>query len=143
MGYDIHITRKENWFDEEGAAISLVEWHAYIESDPAMRLDGYAEASLKDGAVLRSENPSLAVWTEHPQHGKRDGMAWIWLSQGNVQAKNPDEDTLRKMWCIAQSLGAKVQGDDGELYDSSGSMLRSATSAASPAQPKKPWWRVW
>lgn len=143
MGYDVHITRKDNWFDEQGDALSLAEWLAYIEGDPEMRLDGYAEAKLKDGSVLRSNNPSMAVWVEHPQHGTRDGMAWMWLSSGNVQAKNPDEDTLRKMWRIAQSLGARVQGDEGELYESSGLMVRDAANDLPATFPKKAWWRFW
>jgi hypothetical protein len=65
-------------------------------------------------------DPSMAVWVAHPKHGMTDGMAWIWLSGGNVVAKNPDVVMLQKMWRIAQALGASVQGDEGELYDSSG-----------------------
>jgi hypothetical protein len=37
--------------------------------------------------------------------------------------KNPDTEILKKMWLIAQSLGAKVQGDDGETYGEDGSPL--------------------
>jgi hypothetical protein len=33
VGYDVHITRKENWFDENGPAISLDEWAA-VDPDP-------------------------------------------------------------------------------------------------------------
>ena len=143
MGYDVHITRKENWFDEEGDAVSLAEWLAYIEGDLELRLDGYAEAELKNGSILRTDDPSMAVWIEHPQHGRRDGMAWIWLSSGNVQAKNPDDDTRLKMWRIAKSLGAKVQGDDGEFYDSSGSIVRVVANELPAALAKKAWWRKW
>jgi hypothetical protein len=38
--------------------------------------------------------------------------------------KNPDTEILQKMWSLAQPLSAKVQGDDGELYDSSGDQLQ-------------------
>ena len=34
MGYEIHITRKTEWFDEYGPEISLEDWKAYIASDP-------------------------------------------------------------------------------------------------------------
>jgi hypothetical protein len=47
-------------------------------------------------------------------------MAWFLYRKGYVTVKNPDEEILRKMWSIAQDLSAKVQGDDGEIYDSSG-----------------------
>jgi hypothetical protein len=143
MGYDIHITRKSEWFEEKQPSISLAEWLAYIDSDSEMRLDRCAEARLNDGAVLRLEDPSLAVWTGHPEHGKRDGFAWLWLSAGNIEAKNPDVPTLKKMWAIAQAFQAKVQGDDGELYDSSGQIVPRDDQSATPAPRNKPWWRVW
>lgn len=143
MGYDIHITRKANWFDEEGDQITSAEWMAYIRSDPEMRLDGYAQANLRDGSVLRVDDPTMAVWIAHPEHDEHDGMAWLRLSRGAVVAKNPDEATLRKMWCIAEALGAQVQGDDGELYDPAGHVLSREPTAPSPASPRKPWWRLW
>ena len=143
MGYDIYITRKTDWFEEDQPGISLAEWRACIDSDPELQLDGHAEAELQDGAVLRMEAPGLAVWIGHPEHGKQDGMAWLSWYAGNVTAKNPDTPTLQKMWSIAQALQAKVQGDDGELYDASGQMLpREAPPASTPAG-RKPWWRLW
>jgi hypothetical protein len=143
MGYDVHITRKTNWHDEAGPDITLEEWLSYVEIDPDLRLDGYAEAALTNGATLRTEDPSMVVWVGHPKHGNRNGMAWIWLSQGNVDAKNPDEPTLRKMWTIAQALDAKLQGDDEELYDSSGAPIPEDVETISPQPVTKPWWRFW
>ncbi|WP_262413857.1 hypothetical protein [Paraburkholderia sp. UCT2] len=55
MGYDVHITRKENWFDESGLKIGIDEWKALVQSDPDMRLDGYASAIVGDANVLRIE----------------------------------------------------------------------------------------
>ena len=60
MGYDVHITRRQNWSDPSGPVISLAEWVAVVESDPEMRLDGYAETRVPDG-VLRIEREGLAV----------------------------------------------------------------------------------
>jgi hypothetical protein len=37
---------------------------------------------------------------------------------GRIVVKNPDQATIAKMVAIAESLGARVQGDDGELYGS-------------------------
>ena len=53
MGYEVYITRKEAWFDEEGDAITLDDWLDYVEQDPDMRADGYAEATTPDGSKLR------------------------------------------------------------------------------------------
>ena len=150
MGYDVHVTRKKDWSDKSGEEISLTEWLAHVEGDPELRLDGYAEAGLGNGGVLHVDDPSMAVWIAHPEHGVRDGMAWIWLSHGNLQAKNPDGPMLKKLWDIAQLLDAKVQGDDGELYDSAGSIISdevdadTVVSVSEQPQPRqKPWWRIW
>lgn len=145
MGYDVHITRRPNWFDQDGDAITPDEWLACVASDPEMRLDGFAQAGLADGSVLRVDDPSMAVWIGHPQHGQRDGMAWLWLGRGCIDAKNPDEPTLGKMWRIAQALGAQVQGDDGEYYGEHGQPPEGPDAAveAPPAPARRPWWRWW
>jgi hypothetical protein len=44
-------------------------------------------------------------------------MAWFAYWRGEIRVKNPDDEIIRKMWLVAQSLSAKVQGDDGETYD--------------------------
>jgi hypothetical protein len=62
----------------------------------------------------------LAVWTAYSRHDESGNKAWFLCREGYVTVKNPDEEILRKMWSIAQDLSAKVQGDDGEIYDSSG-----------------------
>jgi len=38
--------------------------------------------------------------------------------QDDIYTKNPDEPILAKMLQIASALGARVQGDDGEIYRS-------------------------
>ena len=39
MGYELYVTRKKNYFDEEGEDISTAEWHDYVESDPELAID--------------------------------------------------------------------------------------------------------
>jgi prepilin-type processing-associated H-X9-DG protein len=139
MGYDVHITRKKEWSDKKGPKISLAEWIALVKADPDMRLDGYAEAELEDGSILRVENEGLSVWTAYSRHGEKGNMAWFDFHRGNVDVKNPDLEILQKMWSLAQALSAKVQGDDGEFYDASGIQL------GMPAQVPvtRSWWRFW
>ena len=145
MGYDIHITRKENWFDVKGDDISLDEWKAYIYKDHEMRLDGYAAASTPDG-LLRVDSEGLAVWIAHSEHGIDNDISWISYGKGNVKVKNPDQEILIKMHKIATSLRAKVQGDEGEIYDVNGDSnwleLRAEVSKARNSVQKK-WWHLW
>ena len=122
MGYDVHITRKPRWSDLTGPEISLAEWTAVVESDPEMRLDGYAETRVPDG-VLRIEREGLSVWMAHSRHNKPGKMVWFSFFEGNIAVKNPDPEILKKMWSLAQRLDALVQGDEGELYDASGNPI--------------------
>lgn len=121
MGYDVHITRKADWFDEEGPTISIDEWKAYIASDPEIRLDGFAEAVVGGGAILRIEQDGLAVWTGY---SNKENSVWIGPSSEGISVKNPDVEILRKMFEIAQALNARVIGDEGEEYGADGTMLR-------------------
>lgn len=122
MGYDVHITRKQQWFDEE-PVITPAEWAEYVRTDPTMRMDGFAEASNPAGETLRYENAGLAVWTGWSRDGQDGSMAWFDFQNGNIVVKSPDPEILQKMWVIAEALGAKVQGDEGETYGQGGEML--------------------
>jgi hypothetical protein len=129
MGYDLHITRKKNWDgfeDEHGPEISFAEWMAVVNADPEFRLEGHLDMRRPDGSVFRQP---LAVWTSWSQHREDGDMVPFALIHGNVVVKNPDEEICRKMWRIAQVLNAKVQGDDGEFYDSSGNPAEAASAA--------------
>jgi len=116
MGYDLHITRKADWCDK-GNDISLEEWYAVVAADPEMRLEGYVDWRQPDGSVLRVKLATWVSWPHHVEGIKMVGLCWC---DGNVDAKNPDEEIRRKMWRLAQILNARVQGDDGECYDEQG-----------------------
>ncbi len=113
MGYDLHITRQENWFDEDRAKqISIEEWKEFVANDPEMRLDNYAEADLGNGEVLRVGEEGLTVWTVY----SGSDTVWFGFFKGNISVKNPDDEIIQKMLAIAEKFNARVQGDDGELY---------------------------
>jgi hypothetical protein len=138
MGYDVHITRKKNWDgfgDEHGPEISADEWIALASADAEMRLDGFCEVRLPEGKVFRLDHPSIAVWTAWSHHGEAGDMAWFHHHDDNVAVKNPDREIRRKMWRLAERLGANVQGDDGEYYDRFGNPTNdsSKTRALLPA----------
>jgi hypothetical protein len=112
MGYDVHITRKKNWCDQDGPEIPLAEWTSIERSDQGMRLDGYAETRLENGRILRTENEGLAVWTEYSRQGEVGNLAWFDFRSGNVVVKNPDSEILQKMWSLAQ-LSEVLRGKKG------------------------------
>lgn len=75
MGYELHITRKENWFDEDlSTDISMEEWKAYVESDREMQLDNFAETMSPDGAVIRIKRDGISIWKKHSRFDK------VWFS---------------------------------------------------------------
>jgi hypothetical protein len=80
-------------------------------------MDNFAEAPLDDGSVLRVEEEGIAVWTGHPARPEEAGFTY---EPGRVVVKSPDEHMVRRMREVAENLGARVQGDDGEFYGPDG-----------------------
>ena len=126
MGYDLHITRKDDWWDEDGPVITLDKWLAVVEADPDLRLDGFAEMILPDGATLRMDDPSLTVWTVPAE------PVWFRHVEDRIICKNPDDEIIAKMVQLAAQLGGNVQGEEGERYDGSTPPEAGPPDAATP-----------
>jgi hypothetical protein len=135
MSYEVHITRKYYWTDEEGPEISLAEWLAVVDADPEMEREEYPGAPPDDASMLRTERERLWVWTGYSQHESYEEAYFVY-QQGDVVVSNPDAEIIGKMWSLAQALSAKVQGDDMEVYD-------SFARASRQEEPEKPWWKFW
>jgi len=116
MGYDVHITRADDWFDSGLSPISLEEWLGYVGTDIEMRLDRLAVATVQGEPAVAYESEGLAVWTTWSGHQEDGNKAWFDHRDGRVVVKNPDDEMLRKIKMVASALGAKVLGDDGEEY---------------------------
>jgi hypothetical protein len=99
MGYDLHITRKEFWADDEGPKITLEEWGNYVATDTSIKLD--------------EENPGSKNYVFHS--GQNLCPLW-WDERAEIYTKNPEPQFIAKLVQIANTLGAKVMGDDGEIY---------------------------
>lgn len=94
MGYDLHITRAEDWCENAGFEITPEEWLDYVANDPELH-------------ILGENGDYFAEW------GANDWLDW---SEGNIYTKNPRSALIKKMVEIAEELDAVVQGDDGEVY---------------------------
>lgn len=145
MGYELHITRREHWADTENPDISLDEWIIYIHSDNELELtNGY---NIKIGTETQFQNrPGYCEWNAHPTEKKTNARPWFSYWEGNIDTKNPDNPTIRKMMQIAATLNAKVQGDDGEIYTEE--CLAKLESDEKPKtlsrqQERKVWWKFW
>ena len=113
MGYDVHITRKSEWSDENGPQISEGEWKACVASDPELVITGSAECKTPQGETIKISQPLMTEWRNHSSRS----LVWLSYFDGNLSIKNPDEECLAKMRELATKLKARVQGDDGEYYD--------------------------
>lgn len=100
MGYELHITRAEFHAANAGHEITADEWMLYAQSDPELR------ASPNNGECF-------FLWSGKSKYPD----PWFDWFLGNISTKNPDKAIVGKMLLIAQALGARVQGDDGEFYE--------------------------
>ena len=124
MGYDVHITRSEDWTESDEAPITPDDWRAFVDAAPDLEWNPERPWSHME--------VDLVVWTGHPDP---DFEAWLALLDGQVETKNPDEPLRAKMYEIATALGARVQGDEGELYGPDGQQLHEDPWASLKAQP--------
>jgi hypothetical protein len=143
MGYELHITRREDWADAETPGIPLDEWLAYVNSDNEVELtNGY---NIKIGTETEFQNqPGYCEWNAHPTEKEHKARPWFSYYKGSIDTKNPDNSTISKMIQIASALNAKVQGDDGEIYtDKCLAELDSEKKpkAVNRQQEKKAWWK--
>lgn len=123
MGYDIHITRAESWSDVEKArTITAEEWLEYVKTDPELKLAGY-------------NGPCFALWSGKSRYSD----PWFDWSAGDLHTKNPDPPVIAKAIEIAHALGARVQGDDGEIYLPGGQIEQDGVIQSGP----KTDWRQW
>lgn len=114
MGYDAHISRRNDWSDESGPRIERAEWKTVVENDPELALDAVSEGTDSVSASFRGEEGAL------------------WWNDGEIVFKYPNERLLAKMVALAKLLNAKVQGDDGEVYQADVSYTEQLPADAPP-----------
>lgn len=96
MGYNLYITRAKYWAENEDFWITADEWLEIVEKDPTLSLN--------------SENGRYhALWS-----GEED--CWLDWFEGNIYTKYPKKNLIEKMGEIADNLGARVHGEDDEVY---------------------------
>ncbi|KIR62761.1 hypothetical protein [Micromonospora haikouensis] len=108
MGYELHISRAEEYYDSEEHPIALVEWLTYAESNSALRVGGW----------LGWDEERQPIYEHVCTDGSLVSLTWF---EGAIEIKgNFDGDPYREFGSIAEGLQANLQGDDGERYTASG-----------------------
>jgi hypothetical protein len=116
MGYDLHITRTPVGAECVGDPISLEEWIRYVGSDNELDTEAAFEFETENGVRVKLPREGMVRWRGHPKCAMGGAPPLlVWMS-GDITASNPDKVTAAKMTAIAKTLGACVQGDEGEFY---------------------------
>lgn len=99
MGYLMHITKREHWYDDTPEKITTEEWRRVIVADPDFELwDGETDVYRLKGCDI-----NIAIFFD-----EEDGS--IDIRSGYF------EEVLPKVLEVASRLGAVVEGDEGEFY---------------------------
>lgn len=142
MGYDLYITRKDDWSDSEGPDITMDDWTEYLFIDASLEIDQKRAEAVDPRVASHSKEATHTRWLEWPGRIPDEDEAWMWLEQGNIVASDPDADFRRKLFLIADGLGARLMGTDGETYNSVGEP-ESGRARLRDDGVKRPWWRFW
>jgi hypothetical protein len=130
MAYRLHITRAADWMHSEELPITAAEWLKLVRTDSEL---------IQDPA----HGPYFVRWAGT---GSRD--RWLEWSEGRINTSYPDGALLRKLVAIAERLGAKVQGDGGEVYSGAEPVDEWVEANTLPFTPRTvimtqrlPWWK--
>ncbi len=116
MSYDLHITRNQPHSDVPSRPIALDEWLEVVGADSSLAHEQPPAVTAPDGSLLQIDSPGAAVWSGHPD----SAQVWFHHFGERVTARQPDLETRRKMFELAQALNARVLGDQGEEYGRDG-----------------------
>ncbi|MBT8415866.1 MAG: hypothetical protein KJO42_00340 [Silicimonas sp.] len=142
MGYDLYITRKDDWSDTSGPDISMDDWTEYLFIDKSLEIDARRAAEIDPRVASHAKEPTHTRWLDWPARVPDENEAWMWIEQGNIVATDPDIDFRRKLFLIADGLEARLMGTDGEVYDSIGEP-ESGRSRLTEKGAKRAWWKFW
>ncbi len=108
MGYELHITRAADWVDSEGQPIGRAEWAAYADRHPELVANGWVE-----WADIGRE----ITYDCTDKYGQVARLSW---RHGHVVVTCGED--YSKLLAIATDLGARLVGDEDEVYTLWGSV---------------------
>jgi hypothetical protein len=130
MAYQLHVTRASDWMQSGELPITAAEWLRLIRTDSELVQDS-------------RQGPYFVRWS-----GAAGRDCWLEWADGRINTKYPNGALLKKLVAIAERLGAKVQGDGGEVYSGDEPVDEWAEYDELPYTPRQimitqrlPWWK--
>jgi hypothetical protein len=130
MPYHLHITRASDWMNSSDLPITAAEWLKLVRTDSELVQDP-------------RHGPYFVHWFGPSGHAQ--SLEW---AEGRINTRYPDGALLKKLVTMAERLGAKVQGDGGEVYSGEEPVDEWAEDNILPFTPRTviitqrlPWWR--
>lgn len=114
MGYEIHITRAEDWVEDDNP-ITIEEVEEIFDKLPkgfSIDRSGVVTAVAPDGHRISAEVGPYVQYHD----GNDDSMVCIYFLSGGPSFKVRDEKQILPILELADALNAKIQGDELEIY---------------------------
>jgi hypothetical protein len=123
MAYEIHIERVNDKGEPADESITLSEWKAAIENQKNVRLasNDIVGTNPATGEVIRIPNSDGDAEVFFPEESKWYRV-YRWR-KGKINFKglpsfdNPNDTIRQTTRLLAEVLGARIVGDEGEFYD--------------------------
>lgn len=123
VGYDLHLTRADDWPDSELTPVGLDEWVvAARASDALVELESEYPPGVP-GFLLGDDPVSSPA---------------LYWADGEVVVRGSDQAHVSSLVALATAIGARVVGDDGEVYGDSSPVLPPPPSPPSGPSPTSP-----
>jgi len=103
LAYHLHIFRGSNWWEGASNPITAEE---LLSVAGVAQADSISTTSPQTGIVLSMPNCNMFTYKE----------AFLMLKDGMIIAAARNEDTVETIHPLADTLGAVIQGDEGEFY---------------------------